>query len=286
MAEDRAKVRIRLPGYFFLVFTIIFSTYNIFNGKKNTALIVLSTLGSIFLIFLTTRILIISAYLVQLLIIVKSKSKGLVFLAIAGLTLVPIAPIIIKSIDPNLINNLVEKSQNDKGKAKDYIRIRAFYYFLDNLKKEPITFFTGNGTATGGKIFLSKYSKKTNNEKASGFFLDDLGQFGGYYRYGLLYVLFIFIILYKIWKVFKRREIKTLLNRKDNRNIGYLKYWFIFLFLMSVTIPVFVSDADAIITICISFYILDLSISQSARLERKVIYEQAKVPDCSSIDKL
>ncbi len=248
MAEDRAKVRIRLPGYSYVLFAILFSTYFFVVIKKKLTVIMVGIFGSVFIIFLGTRIVMVSTYLSQMVMFMTHSSKSVFQFLVIAIILMSAVPIVVDRIDPTLIDNLVRHTQNDQKKKDDYIRIIAFEYYLDKMKLNPISFITGHGNPTGGEKFTSDYSEETNIEKKAGLFLDDLGQFGSYYRYGIMYLLFIILLYIQVWKV----------SKKQNANNGFIKYWFGLILLISITIPVFITHPDVILIICICMYLADL----------------------------
>jgi hypothetical protein len=221
-----------------------------------------SMAGSVFLVFLSTRILIASTFFVQMLILLEWKVKGLVILLLLGGAFIFIGLPVINTIDPQLINGIISRTKNDQDKADEYIRVQAFQYYLGKMKKAPVTYITGHGQPTGGKNFSSKYSEITNYEKELGFFLDDLGYFGAFYRYGLFYILFVLALLVKAWRVLNTKEVKELQQQSDELKLGYIKYFILVLAMVSITIPVFLTHGDAIFCICACLYLIDYEIAR------------------------
>jgi len=264
MKPDRAKVRISLPGFAFLLFTIVYCTYNYLFISKKARMLVTSLTGSVFLVFLSTRILIASTYFMQVLILLQGKAKGLIVLMLLGGAFLFVGLPLINTMDPQLINGIISRTKNDQDKADEYIRVQAFEYYLAKMKKQPVTYITGNGQPTGGKNFSSKYSEITNYEKELGFFLDDLGYFGAFYRYGIFFLLFILAMLIKAWKVFNSRIVKNLTQTDDRMKLGYIGYYLLLMALVSVTIPVFLTNGDAIFCVCTCLYLIDYEIAHAS----------------------
>jgi len=261
MDEDRAKVRIRLSGYAFVLFQILLSTYTYSLLSKKISYLVVSLVGSIFIIFLSIRIVIISTFIAQILIVLRNNLKAIVGLTILIVFFALLAPFIIRKIDPRLIDNLVERTERDRSKEDDYIRLIAFRYYLAKMRAQPLSYVTGHGNPTGGEKFASHYSKETTVEKQMGLFLDDLGQFGSYYRFGIPYILFIVILYFKVWKAFKGKSLK---------DVGYIGYLFCLFLLISITIPVFVTHPDFVIIVCISLYLIDTALLDQKKMKRSL----------------
>lgn len=125
----------------------------------------------------------------------------------------------------------------------NYIRfLSAKFYFFDFWPdyNPVIAYFFGNGPEHGssdyGKIIMNYHWEKLN------FFRDDIGLIGALNQFGIFYVLTCCAILYKFIK------------HKYSSNYLFIKYFFIFLILTSITaLNFFLHSPTILIIACLAF---------------------------------
>jgi len=261
MTADRAKVRIRMPGRSFAFYVSIWAFFIlIIKSNLNKIKPTLLYLGTIMTVFLGVTRSIIATILGTLLIMLqKYQRKNIVLLIVPGIFAIFIFFTIINFIDPKLVSNIVTVSQNDKQQGDDVYRVLAFDHYTAELVARPLTLIFGNGNPTGGENFSSAYSIKSKEEADMGFYLDDLGYFGTLYRYGIFYLIFVIMMLYKVYKWSKKSSMY--------HPLAYTPYFFLALFILSFIIDFYGCNTDSIVLICLSFYLIDTFKNPSARIK-------------------
>jgi len=106
-----------------------------------------------------------------------------------------------------------------------------------------LSYIFGNGASSA----RSEYSNKLGMISSKyGYFLSDIGILGNYIKYGILFVLGVFGILYKSFKI------------KIQPEYNYIKYFYI-LNALCIILGGGFADSDFIVLACITLYILDVS---------------------------
>lgn len=97
-----------------------------------------------------------------------------------------------------LFGKLIEKTQSDAN--EDNIRLYAMSYFWDDSLKSVFTFLFGYGRAGNYGEFYN-YCEKLHS---FGFFVTDVGAIGMIWRYGFIYVLCSYYVLYKMFYILRK----------------------------------------------------------------------------------
>lgn len=97
-----------------------------------------------------------------------------------------------------LFGALMEQTQKDA--TDDYIRLASAAYFWEEATSKLHVFLLGYGEFVGGSQY-GKYVLKLNDMR---FFLSDVGWIGFLFKFGIIYLVFSFRILYKILFTFRK----------------------------------------------------------------------------------
>jgi hypothetical protein len=236
--KDRGTIRIFLPGLTFMIFGYFYTLQN-FLEKNNVRYLIFNFMALIIVILLGSRSLLIVVLLVtiiNLLISKRIKSKVLIYmLAFFGAFLIVI-------IFKNIFISLIEATEETKKTGLENVRIKAAIFYLTHMFPNGISYIFGNGVASGqseyaGRIYM--YSSKY------GFYLSDIGIIGNYINYGVLFVVGVFGLLWKVYKT------------KVESSLNHVKYFFLFVFLALPTGGGF-SESELIVVVCLSLYVLDV----------------------------
>jgi len=237
--EMRGTIRIFLPGtsfaglmfYFFLqrtfttnqkisiAYCLLFLAIPVLQGTRSS--ILTTVLGAVIYIVFSKRV----------------KSKILVFV------LMFFGALLVYFIFQDIINNLIEVSQSQAAQDEDDIRVRSAKFFLFDFYTSPLNYFIGNGESH----MMSAYGMKIWFYKSNyGFYQNDLGILGEYVRFGVLYIVCVFLIFRKLF-------IMKIAPRYD-----YFKYWAVILILDELMGGAF-SKPTSIVIIASVLYIYDIS---------------------------
>jgi hypothetical protein len=139
--------------------------------------------------------------------------------------------------------NLIDLSKQQSESITENVRIRAAYFFLTELFPNTLSYITGNGADSANSTYgfmIQMY------KDAYGFFQSDIGLIGDYTKFGILYILGVLLILIKVIKSNIGEEYK------------YIKYFYLSVLLTLFTGGGPFAQADSIVGICITLYILDI----------------------------
>jgi hypothetical protein len=240
IAPDRGTVRIFLAGFSFLVLAYFLTLNKLFEdfslGRLFSILLFISIL-----ILMGTRQVIFSVMLLTLMNILfskKVKSKILIVLLVST----AIVPVIILFQD--IFLNLIDLSKTQSESVAENVRIRAAIFFLTELFPNTFSYFTGNGADSTNSYYgflIQMY------RDAYGFYQSDIGIIGDYTKFGALFLIGAFSILFRI--IFGRLA----------GNSVYIRF-----FLISVLLTLFTGggpfgQADSIVAICFILYIIDVN---------------------------
>jgi hypothetical protein len=256
-SEERGTVRLFIPGSSFAGFAYYLFLQRGFTSKQKIyfvlCLIILAvpllqgTRSSILTVLLGTLIFIIMSKQV------KSKLVVL-FLMVASAALVFL-------VFQDIIMNLIEVSKTQASQEDDDIRVRSAKFFLYEFSPTPLNFWIGNGESHGAAAYGMKvYFYKVN----FGFYQSDIGILGEYSKYGVLWVICVFLILRKF-----------LVTRIAPR-YAYIKYWAIISILNEILGGGF-SRPTEIIVITSVLYIYDVSSFELRSAEKETKKELIKV---------
>jgi hypothetical protein len=255
IAPTRGTVRIFLTGFTFLVLAYFLTLNRLFDYFSVGKLLSLFLFISI-LVLMGTRQVIFSVLLLTLLNVLfskKVKSKVLIVLLISA----AIFPVII--IFQEIFLSLLDLSKSQTENLAENVRIRATIFFLTELFPNTFSYITGNGADSTNSYYgflIQMY------RDAYGFYQSDIGIIGDYTKFGALFVLGVFIIL-----------LKTIFG-KISSHYAYIRFFFISILLTLFTGGGPFAQADSIIAICLTLYIVDVDRHEEKYLEIQEMKEE------------
>jgi hypothetical protein len=256
-SEERGTVRLFIPGSSFAGFAYYLFLQRGFTTKQKIYF-VLCLIILVVPLLQGTRSSILTVLLGTLIFIIMSKqvkSKLIVlFLMVASAALVFM-------VFQDIIINLVEVSKSQASQEEDDIRVRSAKFFLYEFSPTPLNFWIGNGESHGAAAYGMKvYFYKIN----FGFYQSDIGILGEYSKYGVLWVICVFLIL--------RKFIVTRIAPR----YSYIKYWAIISILNEILGGGF-SRPTEIIVITSVLYIYDVSSFELRSADRETKNEVVEV---------
>lgn len=244
MFLNRGTLRIFLIGSGYLVISYFIWLYLAFRNYKVKHMLFLLFALAIF-VLMGTRQVLATIVLLTLLYIIQSKqikSKFLLFMLI-GVALVPVF-FLFQNIILAMFEVTREQSQNLEGS----IRFEAAKFYLTKFYPDDLAYVIGNG-APGSSIYglrLIRYSEEF------GYYLSDIGLIGEYIKYGIVYVIGVFIILYRVFR------------KQLPEKLMFIKYNFLGIVLTLVTGGgAFGSSGANVLTNCLLLYLIDLHHSEN-----------------------
>jgi hypothetical protein len=237
--EARGTIRIFIPGaafaglvfYLFLqrafttgnklylIFCFAFLIIPLLQGTRSSTLTTL--LGAFIYILFSKRV----------------KSKLLVSLMITA------ACAVVFILFQDLIMTLVQVSEEQAGQEGEDIRVRAAKFFLTDFYPTNFNYFLGNGESH----MMSAYGLQIWYYKVQfGYYQNDIGLIGNFVKFGIIFVLAVFLIFRKFFII------------KIEPRFGYLKYWALLLILGEIMGGAF-TRPTTIAVIASVMYIYDVS---------------------------
>jgi hypothetical protein len=140
------------------------------------------------------------------------------------------------------IKDMMAETQKHSSQAENYIRVKAAEYYLTDFQKGVGSIVLGNGSPND-KSPYGALVKSINNR--SGYYLSDIGILGIYVKYGILFAVVCFIIMFQG------------LFGKLHRDLHYIKYFMAYLLINMVVSTLPFETSYGIVEICIILYIID-----------------------------
>jgi hypothetical protein len=138
---------------------------------------------------------------------------------------------------------LIEVTQEQSSQETEDIRIRSAKFYLYEFPPTRLNYLIGNGQSH----MASPYGMRVWFYKEFyGFYLNDLGMIGEFTKYGVLFVISVFLILKKLFTI------------KVETRYSYIKYWAVLLVTNELLGGIF-SNPTAIVVISVIMYIFDVS---------------------------
>ncbi|MBN1598297.1 MAG: hypothetical protein JW894_08380 [Bacteroidales bacterium] len=192
VSAERGTIRIFIPGIQYM-FTSYFILLGRFFQKKQIKYI-LALIPIIVIVFLLgTRQLLSVIMLLTLLNILFSKTvKSKVFMYI----LIASCIIPFYFAFEGIFNEILMTSQQQFAEgATENIRYKAAYYYLFNFNSNPLWMLVGNG-APG---INSDYGRQVMIlQEEYGYYQSDIGIIGEFFKFGIIFVIAQFVLLYKM----------------------------------------------------------------------------------------
>jgi hypothetical protein len=134
------------------------------------------------------------------------------------------------------IDKLITMSDEQRSSESTYIRVKEADFFLREYMPSPFAYLIGNGVNYG----KSNYGREiTKMELEEGYFRSDIGLIGALSMFGLIYILPIALIFYKVFraKLEQRRYYKffflyVLITAFTGANYFYLPWTYTLIFLL------------------------------------------------------
>ena len=191
IAEVRETVRIFLPGFFFLILAYFLTLNRLFESFTVGKLLAVFLFVSI-VILMGTRQVIFTIMLLTIINVLFSKtvkSKLLILILMVSM----IIPIIF--IFQEIFISLIDLSKDQSETLEENVRLRAAVFFLTELFPNNFSYITGNGADS----YNSSYGFMIQMYRDTyGFYQSDIGLIGDYVRFGALFALGAFLILFRM----------------------------------------------------------------------------------------
>jgi hypothetical protein len=239
ISEERGTIRIFISGLPYLIICYFLSLQYILE-KFQLKYIIFFLIALIIMILLGSRGLLFAlaiSTIINLLFSKRIKSKVLIYL------LGSIGVILLYFAFQNIFQGLISATTERELNLSDNIRIKAARYYLSKFYPNSLAYIFGNGASSA----RSDYSNKLGMISSKyGYFLSDIGILGNYVKYGVLFVLGVFGILFKTFKI------------KIQPKYNYIKYFYV-LNALCIILGGGFADSDFIVLVCITLYMLDVS---------------------------
>lgn len=233
---DRGTIRIFITGYAILTagFCLVLEKFLATNKIKY---LIVSLLFMSIPILQATRQTIFVFILIVLYAVLFSKSvksRSLIVLLIS-LSVIPFY-----FIFQDIIQNLLEITSDLEKDGSFNAREVAMAYFLNDFFPSPLAYILGNGA----DHMRSPYGLLIARLKMIGLYQSDIGLIGEYSKYGAIFIIGVFMIIYKLL-VFKAKP-----------GLAYIRYYALSLLLFIPLRPSF-TNPSSIVVLCFLFYIID-----------------------------
>ncbi|GAB4311621.1 MAG: hypothetical protein Kow00127_01640 [Bacteroidales bacterium] len=252
--EARGTIRIFIPGGAFAGYTYFLFLQKSFTSN-NRILLVFCLLYLVVPVLQGTRSSIVTILLTTVIFILfsrKVKSKPLVFLLMAS------AAVLIFFLFKDIFMNLIEVSNEQASQDEDDVRIRAARFFLTDFVPTPLNYIIGNGESH----MMSAYGMRIWYYKITyGFYQNDLGLIGEYVKFGVVWVIGVFLIFRKLFAL------------RVHFRYGFLKFWGLLLIFSELTGGVF-SRPTVIVVITSVMYMYDVSYFELAHLRKEYLNKE------------
>ena len=190
-------IRVTLPGDSFVVFSYIYTLYKLLLGKITKFEVLVFAMSIVAIWVMQTRQIFVAIGLISIYICLKDKrgrKLGFIILAIISFY--------IFSNFTELFGDFIETTNEELGND-DYNRWKSYRFFISEITRNIITFFTGFGQDAS----QTYYNKVVENWWTNyGIAPQDVGFIGTCFYFGIIYIYFYFKMVYNIgWK--KRKSI-------------------------------------------------------------------------------
>jgi hypothetical protein len=142
------------------------------------------------------------------------------------------------------IQLLVELTLNQISQGKSYVRFQSADFYLNTIYKSNLGYLFGNGIASTNSSYgmMIKYFEDNYLYR---FYQSDIGLLGDFSRFGVLYILAVLALFYKV------------IRAKINNDNLFIKAYFIMALISSFTL-IFFGSAYAAVIICCLLYLIDI----------------------------
>lgn len=195
MRIDRNTLRIYMPGTGLMQMAYFLALYRFFQDYRKRYLIyILGTL--IVLVLLGSRQSMAAIALITMMFLVFNRVVKLkaVIIPLMVLSVIPIF-----FLFQDVFTSMLEVSNRQGANVEENIRIRAIKFFMTDFYNNRGAYFIGHGDANSNSMYglkLLRYNLQY------GFYLSDIGIIGDLVLYGPLFIVGIFVF---IWRLFRSR---------------------------------------------------------------------------------
>ena len=238
LSRDRGTLRFNLPGTtfrqacYFMCLVDLFKGYNRKSAIGAVLLLIVAVLSG-YRSIIALYILIPAIYL-----LVNKNVKNRVAIMLVAVVICISGFFAFQGI----INEMNKSAEREGSQGADYIRVKAANYFFNESFKNRITFVTGNGVPSGYSSFGQRLIAIS---LANGYYLSDVGIIGTLYKYGLIFAIFILVILFR------------LIFTKSPPELNFIKLFIIMQLLLIFTTYPFYEDISGIILLVLFLYLMD-----------------------------
>jgi len=192
-SEDRGILRIIFPGGGIFVLSIFIALNKITTEAKTKWFwLLLVILGIVIPILQATRLFISGVLLIYLIHFIRNLNifkKVLIIGSITGILF------LIGNSDLKIVNGLKEETTNDAKEGRNYVRVKASEYFLNDFSPDEINRIFGNGVPYTNFTYYGKTIERL--EMQNGFYLEDVGIIAFYAMFGIVAITGFIFIWYK-----------------------------------------------------------------------------------------
>ena len=242
MARDRGTLRFNLPGgpfrhaCYFMCLIDIFKGYNRKSAIGALLLLIVAVLSG-YRSIIALYILLPAIYL-----LVNKNVKNRTAILLVAVIICISGFFAFQGI----ISEMNKSAEREGSQGADYIRVKAANYFFNESISNRFTLVTGNGVPSGYSSFGQKLIAIS---LANGYYLSDVGIVGTLYKYGLIFTIFILIVLFR------------LIFAKSPPDLNFIKLFIIMHLLLIFTTYPFYEEVSGIILLVLFLYLMDCQYS-------------------------
>lgn len=232
---ERDTTRIDIPGYLYVIIGLFLSIDKI-NKEKKYYFISFILIFLIVIIIKGTLAVIFPLGLLTFIYLFKNLKKGRILSSSFIFIGVVLSGFFFINILQSLYSLLISAANMQEGNVQ--IRLDAATFFLNYLFPNSLTYILGNGFSSE----LVSYGQEILFYKLQyGFYQSDIGLIGDYSKFGILYIIGVFLLIYEILKQ-KNKE-------------PYILFSFYFIIISIITLSHFGVQSE-IPAICILLYLI------------------------------
>ncbi len=236
---ERGTIRIFIPGSSFMSIALFYCLNRFYTTNK---------LYNVFLVLLFLSILILqgtrnslaATFLAIILSLIFSqviRSRYVIYFLIV-LSIIPVFVLF-----QDIFQDMMELSQRQSRNFEGDVRVRAAIFYLTDFFPNALAYIFGNGEFHGSSIYGMRIFAY---QVGYGFYHSDIGIIGEFSKYGLFFLVGVFMIFYKIFRAKLKPE------------YIYIKYY-MFRTLLVIPFGSSFTAAFSVATICVLLYIIDKS---------------------------
>lgn len=237
--EERGTIRIFQAGLSYLILAYFLLLNRIFDEFSPGRIALLLVFFGVFILMGTRQLMFTMLLLTMIYILMSKKVKSRILVIL--LAILAIIPVFFMFQD--IFSNIINLSQEQSVGYEENIRILSATFFLTDFFPNNLAYIIGNGADSSN----SSYGMMIQMYKdAFGFYQSDVGIIGDYSRFGAIFLIAVIVIIYKVFR------------SKIGNELDYIKYFYLTVLLTSFTGGGFFGEANSIVAICITLYLIDV----------------------------